>query len=116
MLRTASKWLSRQRDSFLSETVLYNHYGEDAASFEITVTRGRSIFKAENDYGITIRTYTADFLVSAEMIPVIPCKGDEIHCDGKRFEVLAPNNEPVWRWSDANQTTIRIHTKEIGEV
>ena len=42
-------------------------------------------------------------------------KGDEIICKGKVYEVLAPNDEPVWRWSGLNEETMRIHTKEIGD-
>ena len=46
----------------------------------------------------------------------MPQKGDEIIVDGRVFEVLAPNNEPVWRWSGNYQEAIRIHTKDMGEV
>ena len=30
------------------------------------------------------------------------------------YEVLAPNGEPVWRWSDPYRTALRVHTKHTG--
>jgi hypothetical protein len=116
MMRTATEWLNAQRNSYLSEKAIYIHFGSDAKTLNITVTRGRTIFKTETDYGITVRIRSIDFLVSAEQIPFVPQKGDEIHCDGYRYEILAPNNEPVWRWSDPSYQIMRIHTKEMGDV
>lgn len=115
MLRSASKWLDNQRNMFLVEPIEFIHYGENKESFFVPATRGRTIFRAENDYGITIRIHSTDFLISSELLTFEPCKGDEIICDGVRYEVLAPNNEPVWRWSGSDNQTLRIHTKEIGE-
>jgi hypothetical protein len=28
---------------------------------------------------------------------------------------MSPAGEPEWRWSDVNQTTLRIHTRQIDE-
>ena len=30
------------------------------------------------------------------------------------YEVMAPGNDPCWRWSDDYRRTLRIHTKLIG--
>jgi PII-like signaling protein len=116
MLRTASKWLDNQRSRFLSEPIEYIHFAEEKRSFMITATRGRTMFRAETDYGVTIRIHSTDFLISSSDLPITPDKGDEIVCDGVRYEVLAPNNEPVWRWSGADNETLRVHTKVISEV
>ena len=43
-----------------------------------------------------------------------PERGDVILHAGLRYEVLAPNGEPVWRWSGTGRILRRIHTKEIG--
>lgn len=115
MLRSASEWITQQRGRFLSENIVYRHFGDDETVLQISATRGRTIFKAENDYGVTIRVFSIDFLVEAELLPFSPKKGDEIICDGKIFEVLAPNDEPVFRWSGQFEHTLRIHTKEIGD-
>jgi hypothetical protein len=47
---------------------------------------------------------------------IIPKRGDVIYFNNKRYEVLAPNDEPVWRFSGVNELALRIHTKEVGEV
>ena len=54
-------------------------------------------------------------LVGREQLPDEPERGDVIILWGKRYEVLAPNNEPVWRWSGPDNLVRRIHTKEIGD-
>ena len=55
-----------------------------------------------------------DFLIAAEDLPDDPERGDVILHAGLRYEVLAPNGEPVWRWSGTGRILRRIHTKEIG--
>lgn len=116
VLRTASQWLDRQRSQYLADRVIYHHFGADAVIAEVNAVRGRTLFRAEDDYGVTVRVQSRDFIISAEELTFIPAKGDEIICDGIRFEVLAPNNEPVWRWSGTDEIALRIHTKEIGRV
>ena len=88
----------------------------------IPATLGRTLFRAENEYGVTIRTEMRDFLIAAEDLPDDPERGDLILHAGLRYEVLAPNGEPVWRWSGTpvwrwsgtGRILRRIHTKEIG--
>lgn len=115
LMRTAAEWLNKKRDTFLAEQVTFCHYGKLPTTVTLSATRGSTFFKAESDYGITIRVRSVDFLVSANQLTFFPEKGDEIICDGKKYEVLAPNNEPVYRWSDVNSKIMRIHTKEIGD-
>lgn len=82
----------------------------------IPATLGRTMFKSSNDYGVSIITHGKDFIIETKDIPIKPQRGDYIHYKGKRYEVLAPNDEPVWRFSGVNEESIRIHTKEVGEV
>ena len=84
MMRAAEKWLKSQHSQFLSETVLYRHFGEDGTvETEIQAVRGRTLFRAENEYGVTVRVTSADFIVSA--LEFEPLKGDEIICSGRMF-------------------------------
>lgn len=119
MLRSASNWFNQRRSKDLSETVMLQHYDGDEKDGEPEVflaTRGRSLFRADDRFGVTIRVHSTDFIVKASDIVKMPEKGDEIIADGRVFEVLAPNNEPVWRWSGNYQEAIRIHTKDMGVV
>lgn len=113
MLERGASWLERQRMNCLTVPVTYVRRGGLRRDVDATV--GRTLFRAEDQYGVTVRIESRDFLVSAEELPDEPERGDVvIHC-GKRYEVLAPNNEPVWRWSGPENSVRRIHTKEIGD-
>jgi len=118
MLHRASDWLNGRRAENLSETVVLQYYSDgekDGDPVTLTATRGRSLFRAEDRFGVTIRVHSTDFIVIAADLTRFPAKGDEIIADGRVFEVLAPNDEPVWRWSGNYQEAIRIHTKDMGE-
>jgi hypothetical protein len=114
MMRQAEQWLKEQRRNYLAETVKYIR--RDGKVYSIPATRGRTMFRAENDYGVSVVIRSVDFIVAYEDMNFYPDKGDEIHVDGERYEVLAPNDEPVWRWSGMDNTSLRIHSKAIGEV
>ena len=112
LLEEAASWLNTRREECLSVPIQYQF--RSGGSAELTATVGRTLFRAEDQYGVTIRVESRDFLVSVETLPREPQRGDRITYDGRIYEVLAPNGEPVWRWSGPQHVTRRIHTKEIG--
>ena len=112
LLENAAAWLNDQREECLSVPIKYRF--RSGGFVEVTASVGRTLFRAENEYGVTIRVESRDFLVSAEKLPDEPQSGDRIVHAGRVYEVLAPNGEPVWRWSGPQHVTRRIHTKEIG--
>lgn len=114
MLEQAAEWLEAEKRKSLAVPIRYVR--KNGAELELKAVRGRTLFRAENEYGVTIRTETRDFLVAASDLPGDPERGDLILCDGFRYEALAPNGEPVWRWSGSCRLTRRIHTKETGEI
>ena len=97
MLRSASAWLAQARVDKLSETVMLQHFSDgekSGAPVELHATRGRSLFRADDKYGVTIRIQSVDFIVPAsELGNQFPEKGDEIYADGRVFEVLAPTQD-----------------------
>ena len=112
LLEEAAAWLNSQREECLSAPIEYLSKGGTPA--RMTATIGRTLFRAENEFGVTIRVESRDFLVSVEQMPREPQRGDRIIHAGRVYEVLAPASEPVWRWSGPQHVTRRIHTKEIG--
>ena len=114
LLEEAAAWLNDQREECLSVQIEYLSKG--GTSVRMTATIGRTLFRSENEYGVTIRVESRDFLVSSEQLPAEPQRGDRITYAGRIYEVLAPNGEPVWRWSGPQNVTRRIHTKEIGGI
>ena len=112
ILEQASAWLETQRLRELSVPAVYvRRSGEQ---IPVNVTLGRTLFRAEDQYGVTVRTESRDFLIAASELGNDPERGDAIVYNGCRYEVLAPNGESVWRWSGTYHWTRRIHTKEIG--
>jgi len=112
MLEQAAEWLEARRLKELSVPAVYAR--RDGRQIPINVTPGRTLFRVEDQYGVTVRTESRDFLVAASELSDEPERGDSIVYNRFRYEVLAPNGEPVWRWSGAYHWTRRIHTKEIG--
>lgn len=113
MLEDAANWLNQQREECLSVSVTYQP--KNGTPVPVTAAVGRTLFRAENEYGVTVRTESRDFLISVSELPAEPQRGDRIVYANRQYEVLAPNGEPVWRWSGSQMVTRRIHTKEIGE-
>ena len=112
MLAQANVWLNAQHQKHLTVPVQYRRRG--GQTVEVPAALGRTLFRVEDEYGITIRTESRDFLIAASDLNVEPERGDQIIYAGVCYEVLAPNSEPCWRWSDSFHQTLRIHTKEIG--
>jgi hypothetical protein len=114
MLQQGEQWLENQRKKYLSAPVVYVF--KDGTELNLEATIGRTVFRAENEYGATVRTESRDFFIAATDLESDPERGDAVFYDDHRFEVLAPNNEPVWRWTGSGRLTRRIHTKDVGEV
>lgn len=116
MLRRAENFVNKMRQKSTNVQVEYHAYGEESIVGTFLATLGRTLFKTDNGYGVTIIVHGKDFIFDKNAIPFIPKRGDIIIYDGMKFEVLAPGNEPVWRYSGVNNSSIRVHTKEVTEV
>lgn len=114
MLEQGLTWIEQQRQKNLCVPVEYIR--RDKSRVRLNATIGRTVFRAENLYGITVRTESRDFLIAASEMPQIPERGEQIIYNGNVYEVLAPNSEPCWRWSGTQHQLRRIHTKETGGV
>ena len=80
---------------------------------------------SDNGTGVGETFESRDFLILATDLVLageqtLPRAGDRIRESGSPdstsyiYEVLAPGNEPAWRFSDPYRRTLRIHTKQIG--
>jgi hypothetical protein len=94
--------------------------GEDAV--ELTAWPGRTVFKRNMQEAAAILFGERDYLMAAAELViggsmVTPKKGDRITetIDGQlvTFEVQAPSDEPVWRYSDKTRMVLRIHCKRV---
>ena len=118
LLQTGSNWLESQRHDHLSHAVTYCRGAE---SVELNATVGRTTFEVEREFGVE-KVESRDFLIRSQDLvlsgqQVEPCQGDRIkETVGESvlvFEVMAPGDEPPWRYSDPGRKTLRIHTKQV---
>ena len=112
MIRAGIDALRSAQLDFLASPATYRRGVE---AWEVKAVAGRTVFRSVNGFGAWVRTETRDFIIPAGQLPVEPESGDEIVFDGAVYEVLAPCNEPVWRWSDPYRKAVRVHTKHTGE-
>lgn len=121
LLEWGADWLEQQRTRHLTKQVTYER-GLDSA--QVQATTGKTVFAFDDGMGGVRRIESRYFLVLAEALvlagqSVLPEAGDRIReSQGGRdfiYEVMAPGNEPPWRYSDAYRRTLRIHTKEVEE-
>ena len=113
VLRSAVAALRDVLSAVDAEEVAYRR--RDGSEVRLAAVVGRTAFHSRGEYGTWTRVEARDFIVLAGALAEDPVQGDEIVFDGRVYEVLAPNGEPCWRWSDPFHVARRIHTKLTGE-
>lgn len=120
VLEKGLAWLDDQRRTHMTRTVVYQR-GADAV--ELAATIGRTEFEQVDEHGVVQRVQSRDFLVrAADLVlagaPALPKAGDRIRetvgAQTFVYEVMAPGNEPPWRYSDPYRKALRIHTKHVA--
>lgn len=120
LLESGSDWLAGQLKAHAGREVVYRRGAESAA---VTATIGRTEFETIDEHGAVGKWEARDYLIHAADLllggaAVLPERGDRIEeTQGNQtfvYEVLAPSNEPVWRYSDAYRTLLRVHTKHVA--
>ena len=112
LLRQGSEWLEQMRTAHCSSLV---EYRRDAQTINVHATFGETRFDVEDSSGATVGSHVWDFLILDAGLGLKPEPGDEIVVDGQVYEVMNLASEGCWRWSDPYRTTLRIHTREMGE-
>ena len=119
LLEQGSAWLEEQRVQHMSRTVTYWR-GEDSVAVQATI--GRTVFEVDDGMGILEKIESRDFLIlTIDLVlggqATLPQRGDRIkETQGDKvyvYEVLAPGNEPHYRFSDLYRKTLRIHSKQV---
>ena len=112
MIKSGIETLRAIQMASVASDVVYRRLGGDSKTVKAVV--GRTVFRSTDESGIWTRIETRDFIVGKALIDFEPQVGDEIEFLGNTYEVLSPNGEPAWRWSDAFHTAYRIHAKHTG--
>ncbi len=119
VLQKALSWLEGKRHKLRTVEVTYCR---GLFTVRLAATIGKTVFETQDARGIIEKTEARDFLVrGVDLIldgsRALPKRGDCIRETGEDqlyiYEVMAPNREPEWRWSDPYRQTLRIHTKQV---
>lgn len=119
LMDRGSEMLGRVRGAHLSRPVTYRR-GND--TIELAAAVGSTAFERTDDHGVIHRTESRDYLIAAADLVLagtatLPTPGDRIEEHDSVtlhvYEVIAPAGEPVWRYSDPQRRTLRIHSKLI---
>lgn len=120
MMSNALAWAAQQRKAHAAETGTIRRGASETANISMTV--GKTMADIEGDRGVTVRVNIADFLITAadytfSSVVSEPQRGDEIEYGGKKYQAMPISGGEVWRYAEnVNRTTLRIHTKEVGDV
>lgn len=112
MLRTGSAWLAARLAESASVKCMYVRGNTET---EITATVGRSTFESQNQSGVVEQWESRDYIVTVGDLPYAePERGDriiEVFGDTETtFQVSAPRGVPLYHFSDAFRSAVRIHT------
>lgn len=97
-------------------------YSRGAEAIELTAWVGRLEFRRTPQEQTAVLAGQRDYLFAAADLRLgggvaTPKKGDRIteRVDGQDlvYEISAPADEPVWRYSDQSRRIIRVHTKRV---
>ncbi len=118
LLRQGAEWLEQQRAQYMASPV---EYRRGVQVIPVQATFGKTRFEVEDSSGATVESQVWDFLILAADLALEPEPGDEIVAPSTGsgqatvYEVMNLSGEGCWRWSDPYRTTLRIHTREMGE-
>ncbi len=111
LLDRGSSWLGTIRKAHMSKDVVYKRGSTTTATIKATL--GRTQFAMVDPAGGAVTYESKDFIIQVADFSAftLPEAGDIVISEGLTYEVMAPGSEPVWRWSDPYQRTLRIHSK-----
>ena len=117
MLETGIAWLQAQRHEHLTVPIVYSRA---AHSVTLQATRGTSEFgEMGADASFQLGYESRDFIFrKADLVlnnlATLPQRLDTIDDGGRRFIVTAPQGQPPFRYSDHEQTTVRVYARLQG--
>ena len=120
LLQTGSSWLADQMKTHASVDVVYERGAEQVP---VKATIGKTEFELDDGSGVVVRIQSRDYLIHAADLqlsgsPTLPVAGDRIReTQGNKtfvYEVMAPGNEPHYRYSDTFRKLLRIHSKHVA--
>ena len=119
LLEQGAAWLADQLKTHASTEVVYQRGGNQVT---VAATIGKTEFEIDDGSGNVQRFQSRDYLIQTADLQLggqttLPMAGDRLgETVGEQtfvYEVLAPGNEPHFRYSDPVRKVLRIHTKLV---
>lgn len=118
--------MNRLKQHFLNNaavSITYHKVDADGTDTPILLTTwiGNTFFKVLDKNGQRLEWGDRDYLIPVEalaigIVPFEPAKGhyitETVNLTTITYELSAPENEKVWRFSDPQHLVYRIHTKK----
>lgn len=120
LLESGASWLADQLKTHAGTVVVYRRGADEVT---VTATISKTQFEIDDGSGVVVRFQSRDYLIHAADLVLagiesLPEAGDHIReTQGSQvfvYEVMAPGNEPHWRYSDPFRNLLRIHTKHVA--
>jgi len=116
LLQRAAQWLAGVCRGHMAHEVTYQRDQQQAV---VPAVVGQTDFDQTNEYGVVTSMTSRDFLIAVSDLlldgqPIEPARGDRIVDGEDTYEVMAPGDEPPWRFADPYHQMYRIHTKRIA--
>lgn len=115
MLASGAAWLTDRLRASAARTVSYVR-GANTATLLATI--GSSTFESQDQSGVIEQFESRDFIIRTDELPYgEPQRGDRIYEElggvANIYEVATPRGVPLFRYADAFQTCVRVHTKRV---
>jgi hypothetical protein len=120
LFESGATWLADQLKTHASHGVTYIRGAEQVT---VQATIGKTEFEIDDGSGSIIRSQSRDFLIQAADLQLggvesLPVAGDLIRdTQGSNtfvYEVIAPGNEPPYRYSDPFRKLLRVHSRHVA--
>jgi hypothetical protein len=121
LLEEGAQWLVGMFQRHATRPVSYRR-GVDSATLQATI--GRTVFQVVDQVSQAVLSVESrDYLVATADLAAagfgVPRAGDRVHeVQGLAeyvYEVMAPGQEPCWRYADPYRLQLRIHAKLVEE-
>jgi hypothetical protein len=120
LLQGAALWLQGQLKANASQPLSYTR-GANRVAVQGSPTD--SLLALSEDFDGRVERTDADFVIAtADLVAAFaalavtfatPQRGDTVTWGTQVYQVLAPGNEPPWRWQDPYHVMIRVHGKRL---
>jgi hypothetical protein len=88
-------------------------YTQDGTDYSLYAVPGTTVIESQNNDGSIRTEKVQDFIFQVSDMSITPQRADTITWGTRTFEVVQPDGERCYSYSDQFQRLIRVSTKEV---